>query len=73
MRDPKDELVAALADAPGEGVIRSVTAIGDCLAPGLLASAVYSGHRYARELDTDVPVDSPPFRREVVELSGDWP
>ena len=73
MRDSRDELLVALADAPREGVIRSVTAIGDCLAPGLLASAVYSGHRYARELDTDVPVDSPPFRREVVELSGDWP
>ena len=73
MRDSKDELVVALANAPREGVVRSVTAIGDCLAPGLLASAVYSGHRYARELDTEVPVDSPPFRREVVELSGDWP
>ena len=73
MREPCDDLVSALADARHDGVIRSVTAIGDCLAPGLLASAVYSGHRYARELDTDVSVDSPPFRRELVELSPDWP
>ena len=41
----------------------NVTRIGDCLAPGTIATSVYSGHRYARELDTGVlpPV---PFRRE---------
>jgi dimethylamine/trimethylamine dehydrogenase len=38
---------AALAAAG----IKSVTRIGDCLAPGLIAQAVYAGHRYARELD----------------------
>ena len=46
---------AALADAG----IRSVAAIGDCLAPGLLAAAVYGGHKYARELDAAIPVDEP--------------
>ena len=35
------------------GSIRSVTRIGDALAPGAIVHAVYSGHRYARELDTD--------------------
>ena len=37
---------AALAQAG----IRRVTRIGDCLAPGTIAAAVYGGHRYAREL-----------------------
>ena len=31
--------------------IRKVVRIGDCLAPGTIAAAVYSGHRFARELD----------------------
>ena len=31
--------------------IASVTRIGDALAPGAIAHAVYSGHRYARELE----------------------
>ena len=76
MRDADDALYRELAgdrpalDAAG---VRTVTAIGDCLAPGLVAAAVYGGHRYARELDAEVPVDSPPFRRELVELSPDWP
>ena len=38
-----------LADAG----IRSLTRIGDALAPGAIVHAVYSGHRYARELDAD--------------------
>ena len=43
--------------------IRSVTAIGDCEAPGSIATAVYSGHQYARQLDN--PVDQRyGFRRE---------
>jgi dimethylamine/trimethylamine dehydrogenase len=47
--------------------ITSVTRIGDCLAPGTLASAVYSGHRYARELDEPDGGDVP-FRRERVTV-----
>jgi dimethylamine/trimethylamine dehydrogenase len=33
--------------------IRSVTRIGDALAPGAIVHAVYSGHRYAQELDAE--------------------
>ena len=40
---------AALAAAG----ISSVSRIGDALAPGALVHAVYSGHRFARELDAD--------------------
>ena len=32
--------------------ITSVTRVGDALAPGAIAHAVYSGHRYARELES---------------------
>ena len=28
--------------------------IGDCDAPAIIAAAVYAGHRYARELGTDM-------------------
>jgi len=76
MRDANDALHHALKADPSaleSAGIKSVTAIGDCLAPGLIAAAVYGGHKFARELDADVPVDSPPFRREVVKLSSDWP
>jgi len=52
---------AARLDAAG---IKSVTRIGDCLAPGLIAYAVYHGHRYARELDEAAPGDVP-FRRAL--------
>ncbi|MDW2980478.1 FAD-dependent oxidoreductase [Rhodanobacter sp. KK11] len=34
--------------------IRSVRCIGDAEAPGLIAHAVYAGHRYARELEEPV-------------------
>nr|WP_298687448.1 FAD-dependent oxidoreductase [uncultured Dongia sp.] len=51
---------AALKDAG----IKSVTRIGDCLAPGLIAYAVYAGHRYARELDTN-DVGEVKFRRPL--------
>ena len=33
--------------------IRSVARIGDALAPGAIVHAVYSGHRYAEELDAE--------------------
>ena len=35
----------------GEAGIISVTRIGDCLAPGTIQAAVYSGHKLARGLD----------------------
>jgi dimethylamine/trimethylamine dehydrogenase len=49
-RTPRDHLYHSLVDRI------SVRRVGDCLAPGTIATAVYSGHRYARELDTEVPV-----------------
>ncbi|NIP76565.1 MAG: hypothetical protein GTN90_11510 [Xanthomonadales bacterium] len=44
-----------------DAAIRSVTRIGDCLAPSSIADAIFSGHRYAREFDENAP---PAPRRE---------
>ncbi len=49
-RVPNDALYESLADRI------AIRSIGDCLAPATIAAAVYSGHRYARELDADVPI-----------------
>ena len=50
--------------------LQSVKAVGDCLAPGTIAAAVWEGHRYAEELDEpDDRGDTVPFRREVTGLT----
>ena len=55
-RAPNDavylELMARESDWPEAG-IKSTTRIGDCEAPGIIAAAVHSGHRWARELDVE--------------------
>ena len=65
VNDLWDALQARQADWKKSG-IRSITRIGDALAPGTIAAAVYAGHRYARELGEDVDRDLPVFRREVI-------
>jgi dimethylamine/trimethylamine dehydrogenase len=46
--------------------VRAVRAIGDADAPGLIAHAVYAGHRAARELDAPAgELDAVPFRRHL--------
>jgi dimethylamine/trimethylamine dehydrogenase len=65
-----DELAQALDARPGAAAaagIVAVTSIGDCLAPGTIAAAVYSGHRHAREFDRP-PDGEVPFRRELTEI-----
>jgi dimethylamine/trimethylamine dehydrogenase len=64
-RLPHEELWLELdadQDAWRAAGIKSVTRIGDCLAPGLIAQAIYGGHRYARDLDKPKS-DAVPFRR----------
>lgn len=56
-RQPDDTLyqsLIALEDRFEAAGIRSVQRIGDCQAPGLIAAAVFAGHRYARELGGNV-------------------
>jgi dimethylamine/trimethylamine dehydrogenase len=69
-RLPDDTLyrdLMAQPDAVRSAGIKSVTMIGDALAPGTIAAAVYQGHRYARELD-EPPVGEVAFKREMPSL-----
>jgi dimethylamine/trimethylamine dehydrogenase len=60
-RELKD--VVGLEALKAEGV-DALFRIGDCEAPRLIADAVFSGHRLAREIDTDDPAVALPFKRE---------
>lgn len=66
-----EDLLARAADWAGAG-IKTVECIGDVVAPGTIAAAVFSGHRYARELDREPWGDDVPFLRENAQL-GSWP
>jgi dimethylamine/trimethylamine dehydrogenase len=75
MRLPNDALYYALMNDPGKLItagIKSVRRIGDCYGPATIAAAVYEGHRYARELDTDIDPDGVPFKtvKYDLELGG---
>jgi dimethylamine/trimethylamine dehydrogenase len=67
-RLPNDELAIQLEDIEGAPRAR---AVGDALAPGTIAHAVWDGHRYAEELDDRAASnrDQVPFRREVTALA----
>ncbi|MFT6875543.1 MAG: dimethylamine/trimethylamine dehydrogenase [Granulosicoccus sp.] len=75
MRQPIDSLYhdvhelieAGISAGPGPGP-KTLIRVGDCLAPGTIAAAVYSGHRYARELGEPV-TDTVPFKRELPQLA----
>ena len=56
-------------DGRREGVFR----IGDCVAPRLLAEAIFDGHRLAREIDGDDPEVALPYLRERVGDSDELP
>ena len=63
-RLPNDGLYHALREREAEWAVAGIQTIergGDALAPGLIAHAVYAGHRYARELDEARP--EIPFKR----------
>ena len=61
------ELVRRQAEWAEAG-ISTVRVIGDAEAPGTIAAAVYSGHRYARELDEPPVNDAVAFKRELPRL-----
>lgn len=74
MRRPVDQLYHDLMATPGmaDAGPTSITRIGDCLAPGIIAAAVYAGHRYARELGAHGnDTDTVPFRRELPQLAAE--
>lgn len=70
-RRPRNSLSAALAARAGnwaEAGLRSVSTIGDALAPGTIAAAIFGGRRYAEELGMNLDKRDLPFKREVAEL-----
>lgn len=69
MREAVDSLYHDLMATPNHG-LKSITRIGDCLAPGTIAAAVYSGHKFARELGEPIP-EGVSFKRELPTLADD--
>jgi dimethylamine/trimethylamine dehydrogenase len=70
-RLPEDGLAVELEarrDEWGEAGVLSVRPVGDALAPGTIATAVWDGRRFAEELDAPSR-DGLPYLREVVELA----
>jgi len=63
------DLVARRSEWHDAG-IKNVLPVGDAQVPGTIAAAVYSGHRFARELDTPVSNDVVAFKRELPELEA---
>ena len=62
MRNPEEALYRALQqkiESDSDYNPDSLCRIGDCEAPSIIAAAVFAGHRYARELDTEVDPDNP--------------
>jgi dimethylamine/trimethylamine dehydrogenase len=60
-------------DALAAAGIEGLYLVGDAYAPGMIAEAIFSGHRLAREIDSPDPSVPLPFIRErrVVEAIGD--
>ncbi len=66
-RVPQDKLFRELKARKSEweeNEIQGVYAAGDCYAPGLLADAIFSGHRIAREFESSNPQLAQPWIRE---------
>jgi len=63
------ELAAEEERLRAEG-IEAVYRIGDCVAPQLIADAIFDGHRLAREIDAENPAVPLPWRRERIALAG---
>ncbi|MBC6440595.1 MAG: NAD(P)-binding protein [Rhodospirillales bacterium] len=63
---PNDALARAL-DARNGGP--RVVCFGDCHAPSIIATAVYAGHRFARNLNLDLS-ETPDFLREDVAMAS---
>lgn len=70
-RKPNDSIYFELLnklECSDETTTPTITRIGDCLAPGLTADAVYSGHKFARELGIDSTMR--PLKRERIIMAS---
>ena len=72
-RLPEDSLAQELfarQDQWADAGLKSVTAIGDALAPGTIAAAVWAGRRYAEEIEAPTDdADTTPFHRELTAVT----
>ena len=66
--DSLAEDMRALQAAGGLPQIETIRAIGDCRVPGAIYSAVYDGHRVAREFGAAVDPDAVGYSREIVAV-----
>ncbi|NIB42190.1 NADH:flavin oxidoreductase [Pseudomaricurvus alkylphenolicus] len=69
-RLPNDSVYQELLanpEAVKESGIDHLQSLGDCLAPGIIAQAVFSGHQAAREFG-EPHRDGTPFKREITDL-----
>jgi len=75
-REPCTELAPALdaSLADPASPLRSVQTIGDALAPGLIADAVFSGHLAAQDFQREpAAIEAELYRRERPTLPGGEP
>ena len=63
-RAPNDTIYREILATREAGALASIRRIGDCEAPGIIASAVYSGYRVAREMNGKGDPLSDEVRRE---------
>ena len=66
-----EALYLELAGRPRAAGSRASTAIGDCVAPRLIADAIFDGHRLGREIDSPDPAQPLPHLRERPGLDAD--
>ena len=69
---PADHVVMVTSREPNDALYHElvekidIARVGDCSAPGIIASAVMAGHYYARSMDA--PRSEVPFRRDVAKI-----
>ena len=63
------ELKAGAGTLADEG-IEALYRIGDCVAPRIIAEAIFDGHRLAREIDSEHPAIPLPYTRERLVLDA---
>ena len=60
-------------DALAAEGIEALHRVGDCVAPRLIADAIFDGHRLGREIDTPDPAVPLPYRRERATVGSPAP
>ncbi|MCX8954870.1 NADH:flavin oxidoreductase, partial [Ruegeria sp. NA] len=62
----------ALFDSLKGNGLKTLDLIGDAASPGLIADAVFAGHRAARDFERPkADADKDWFRREIIDLAED--